>query len=255
MTEEQRLPAVRDQDSSLMSFGQTELDSGDLILPRVKVVQQMSDEAQDDRAKAGDFFNTLTGENYGTALRFVALQAFKQRVMLVRDERRPAINAELVEAGLAELSEGNGLKCRSFDMSHGQGEPGIACDDCPLSKWHEGNQPPYCSETYNVAAMDETGALIILSFSKSSARVGKQLFSMLRLRPGMPWQVVYEAKTRQEKNDKGTFYVPTVVSTGEAPATELLTQARDWATKIRGVQIEVTPIDEEEGAAASPAPF
>jgi hypothetical protein len=238
-----------------MSFGQTKLDPSDLVMPRVKIVQQMSDEAQDQRAKPGDFFNTLTGENYGSTLRFVALQPFKQRVMLVRTERRPAIDAELVAAGLAELSEGNGLKCRSFDMLVGQGEPGIECDICPLSKWHEGNKPPFCSETYNVAGTDETGSLIILSFSKSSARVGKQLFSMLRLRPGYPWQVLYEAKTRQEKNDQGTFYVPTVTSTGEAPPTELLTQARLWAEQIAGVQINVTPIDEEEGGGESPAPF
>jgi hypothetical protein len=236
-----------------LSLGKTELDAGDLVMPRVKVVQKMSDEIDQKVAEEGDFFNTLTGENYGKALRFIPLLPFKQRVFLVRDEKRAAINAALTGAGLGLLSEGNGLKCRSFDMALGRGEPGVACDECPLSQW-DGNIPPLCSETYNVAAMTELGELIILSFVKSSARTGKRVFSMLRMRPGAPWASIYEAKTRSEKNDKGTFAVPEVTVTKDPTPTELLAQALAWAHQLKGVQIDVTPIDEEDGAEA-PAPF
>jgi len=242
-----------EEPDSRLDLGKTELDAGDLVMPRVKVIQKMSDETNDGRGKEGDFFNTLTGENYGTSLRFIPILPFKQRVFLVRDEKRAAINAALTGAGLYELSDGNGLKCRSFDMATGRGEPGVACAECPLSQW-DGNIPPLCSETYNVAAMTELGELIILSFVKSSAKTGKRVFSMLRMRPGVPWASIYEAKTRSEKNDKGTFAVPEVTVTKDTTPTELLTEALNWAHQLRGAQIDVTPIDEEDGAEA-PAPF
>lgn len=238
---------------SQLDLGQTELDAGDLIMPRVKVIQKMSDEAnrEDDPGKEGDFFNTLTGENYGDSLRFIPILPFKQRVFLVRDEKRAAINAQLEGAGLQPISEGNGLKCRSFDTYQGIGDPGIECNECPLSKWSADNVPPLCSETYNVAGITELGELIILSFAKSSARTGKRVFSMLRMRPGVPWASIYEAKTRKEKNDKGTFAVPEVTVTKDATPTELLAEAIKWSHRLRGAAVlDVTPVDEEaEGEA------
>lgn len=248
MTDETR--AMVPAEDNRMDLGQTQLDAGDLVLPRIKIVQSMSAEATDDpaRAQVGEFFDTLRNRALGTTLRFVPLLPFKQRVFLVRDEKRAAIDAELVAAGLEALSSGDGLKCRSYDMIHGQGDPGIECEACPLSKWGDGNTPPRCSETYNVAAMDELGEMIVLSFAKSSAKAGKRLFSMLRMQPGQPWSSILEATTRKEKNDLGVFFVPDVRATGEATPTELLAQAVKWAIQLKGTTIDVTPPDEEEAA-------
>lgn len=237
-----------------LSLGQTQLDASDLILPRVKLVQKMSDEfdAKGDGPKEGDFLNVLTRENYGPTLRFVPLVPFKQRVLLVRDERRAAIVKALEGAGYTEpLSEGKGLKCRSYDMFTGIGEPGIACNDCPLSKW-EGNTPPLCTETYNVASMTEYGELIILSFAKSSAKAGKALFSMIRMKPGAPWQAIYEVESRSQKNDQGTFAVAEARRTTDPLSPELLQQAVTWAGQLEGAMIDVTPVDEEGSDDSSP---
>src|SRR3989304_9926149 len=96
-----------EEPDSRLALGQTAQDAGDLILPRVKVVQLMSAEAtrDEDKASLGDFYNTLTGENYGPKLRFIPILPFKQRIFLVRQERRAAIEATLG----ASLSEGAGL--------------------------------------------------------------------------------------------------------------------------------------------------
>lgn len=241
-----------DNDTSI-TLGATHLDAGDFIPPRVKIVQAMSAEAnaEKDPAKVGDLVNTLTGENYGQATDFIPLQTFKQRIMLVRDERRPAIEAALGRP----ISEGNGLKCRSFDMMQGQGEPGGACAECPLMLW-DGNTPPLCSETYNVAAMTDLGDLIILSFSKSSAKTGKRLFSMLRMSHEKPWTRVYALTTRKEKNDRGVFAVPEVKATGVKTPPELLRVGAEWARQLTGMTIDVSPVDEPvEEEDAGPAPF
>jgi hypothetical protein len=236
-----------------ITLGATHLDPGDFIPPRVKIVQAMSAEAnaEKDPAIVGDLLNTLTGENYGQGLTFIPLQTFKQRIMLVRDERRDAIE----EAIGTPLSEGNGLKCRSFDMVQGTGEPGGECAECPLSKW-DGNVPPLCSETYNVAAMTELGDLIILSFSKSSAKVGKRLFSMLRMSHEQPWTRVYAMSTHKEKNDRGIFAVPEIKVTGDKTPPELIRVGVEWARQLTGMTIDVTPpIDDEPAEASGPEPF
>lgn len=245
------------QQQAGMTLGQQQLDPGDIVPPRVKIVQQMSAEAQggkDARAEPGEFWNTLTQANYGTEVSFIPILVFKQRIFLVRRERREKADAQLGAAGFTELSEGDGLKCRSFDMFQGIGEPGIECDQCPLSRWTDGQTPPLCSETYNVAALTaDTGELIILSFSKSSAKTGKRVFSMIRMSTAKPWSRVLHASTRQETNDLGTFFVPDVRLAGDqSPAPELLRQAEFWNRELGGRQsIEVTPDEDEEVAPAA----
>jgi len=245
-----------DAGDSRISVGQTHLSGQNLILPRVKIVQQMSQEFADKKADPGDFFNTLTGEDFGAALRFIPLFPFMQRVFIVRSERKAAVDDRLVAVGLPVLPEGDGLMCRSLDMYQGIGDPGVMCNDCPLSKWEGRTGAPPCSETYNVAALTERGALIILSFARSSAKAGRKMFSMLRFEPGRPWARVWEAKTRLEKNDKGNFYVPDIAVTQDMTPTEMIAEAINWAKEFEGgPAIDVTPAYEadarEEAVAGS----
>lgn len=234
--------------SGSLSFGQTHLSGDDFIPPRVKIIQAMSGE-KDPRnenglgvVNEGDFFNTLTSESYGSRLRFVPISPFKQRIFLVRADK----GRDTAEAVLGtQLSDGDGLKCRSFDMYQGTGEPGILCESCPLSKW-DGQIPPLCSETYNVAAVTELGDLIILSFTRSSAKVGKQMFSQLRLTSGLPWGKVYEATTFEEKGAVGRYFVPRIRPV-EPTTPELVRMAEHFARQLDGVVIDVSPVGEDLG--------
>lgn len=242
-------------EDSRLSLGQTALRPEDLVLPRVKVVQQMSKEVADKKADPGDFYNTLTGEVYGTTLRIQPIVTFMQRIFLVRQERREKADALLQAEGMEPLSEGDGLKCRSFDMFEGKGEPGVECNICPLSKWTKGPKgqqvPPLCTETYNVAASNEIGELVIVSFARSSAKVGKRFFSAIRIGgQSAPWAKLYDLETHAERNDLGNFFVPDFKVSAERPAPELLKQAMYWAGELKGVRvdtIDVTPDDEHSG--------
>jgi hypothetical protein len=129
---------------AMISFGQEHMDASDFIPPRVKVLQAMSQETTDERGVVGDFYNTLTGENYGKTLRFIPLTTFKNRLLIVRPERRDEINKVLKGAGVKSVIEGDGLQCRSLDTVQGVGVPGMECADCPLSQW-VGRFPPLCS--------------------------------------------------------------------------------------------------------------
>jgi hypothetical protein len=251
-----------------LTFGQTALRADQFVPPRVKIVQLMSDERATGRANVGDFFNTLTGESYGPSLKFLPLQPFMNRVLLVRDENEGKVTA-IMNAGDPKGKwhfdpDATGvLKCRSLDMIQGVGEPGIPCDTCPLSRWGPGNTPPPCTEVYNVAVVTELGDLAILQFQRSSAKTGKRLFSMLRfVTPGQaPWTRFYRADTHEVNiPGKGSFAVADVSKTPEVPPTELIRQCQSWASQLAGFgPIDVTPIDEDEvndeGGGSEDAPF
>lgn len=251
---------VPTQTNGVINFGSSALDASDFIPPRVKILQPMSAETDGEAGgKAGDLFNTLTGENYGPSIKVVPITPLKQRVFLFRDAKRPLADTLLANAGLSPLSEGDGLKCRSLDMVRGIGEPGdelwqgdhvsgqgqhSGCRECPLSRWM-GNTPPICTETYNVAAVTDGGDLVIISFSKSSAKVGKQWFSMLMLSEAAPWTRTYEVTTQKRENDLGKFWVGQVTRLGTTP-TDLMAQASRWHEKLRGRIIDVTPVPEDD---------
>lgn len=251
------------QDAGGITLGQTHLDAGDLIIPRVKIIQAMSAE-KDPKGEngipvnEGDWWDTLRSVSYGDVLRFAPIQTFKQRVFLVRaDKGRDEAEAMLPDG----LSEGDGLKCRSYDMEHGIGEPGMTCAACPLSRWREDNKPPLCTETYNIAAVtgqtdaDPGGELIVLSFGRSSARVGKQLFSLIRLNRGLAWAFSYDARTKEEKGQVGRYFVPVVTRSGATPP-EVQSAAEYYARVLIGRTIDVTPPDEPgEEAPTGAAPW
>src|SRR4051794_6836499 len=128
--------AVVPHEESRLTLGQTQLRPQDIVLPRIKVIQQMSKENVDKIAPAGSFYNTLTGEDYGDKIRVQPILPVMQRVFLTRaGEKRDRADELLKAADLPALSDGDGLKCRSFDMVEGRGEPGVACDACPLAQW------------------------------------------------------------------------------------------------------------------------
>lgn len=252
----------------VINFGSTQLDATDFIPPRVKILQPMSQETGVNDAKPGDFYNTLTNENYGPTLKVVPITPLKQRVFLFREDRRVLVDTLLANRGLPALSEGDGLKCRSLDMVRGIGEPGDVlwagdkesgqgqhegCPECPLAAW-QGQKPPPCTETYNVACVSDTGDLVIVGFSKSSAKSGKQWFSMLRLRPGAPWTRMYEVSSREQKNDLGRFWTGHVTLLPNPTPTDLMGLAQGWARELTGRVIDVTPLDEDEAGVVDNTP-
>jgi hypothetical protein len=231
--------------------GSSDLRADQLILPRIKVVQAMSQERSHGLAQEGDFFNTLTQESYGPELKFLPLLAMMNRVLLVRDEKLAEVNKQLKETGVKLDKSPSTLRDRSLDMVHGVGDVALLCESCPLSLWQGREIPPFCTEVYNVAALTEFGDLVILQFSKSSAKAGKRVFSMIRLGSAVqaPWSRYYVAKTHSESNPKGTFAVPVVTKTPEIPAPELLKACIRWAQQLEGIgPIDVTPTDDEEPA-------
>lgn len=260
MNERALVPSTTTNVARSLDFGSTDFDATDFVPPRVKILQPMSAETTGD-ARPGDWFNTLTQENYGQVLRIVPITPLKQRVFLFRADpsKTKRVNDALGRRGLSVLPEGEGLMCRSLDTIRGLGAPGDelwadgekGCRECPLAEWGDRKTPPICTETYNIAGLSEEGDLTIVSMSKSSARTGKAWFSMLRLNDSAPWGQTYELTTVEERNDLGKFWTARVRRVG-ASATDLMAKAARWYPQLTGRPIDITPVDEDSAGDSRP---
>src|SRR5687767_4311614 len=67
------------REEALVGQIKSKFDRDDLILPQVRLAQGLSKAVQEGDAKAGEFVNTLTGENYGTGFGLVIVDYFKGR--------------------------------------------------------------------------------------------------------------------------------------------------------------------------------
>lgn len=208
----------------------------DVQLPRVVLTQAQSKAVADGNAPAGVFYDTLMGDVIGPTFDFVPVISYRNRVYLVM---------------------GEGLKCRSVDMEHGEGDPGGSCDQCPMKDWPEKGakkKGPECNVSHNwlglivgmtawtpashgrkdqeVAAVEpiepRIGILQWRSMATNAAKKlnGIHLNSSLMNVNARGWQDrVYRIGVELQRNDLGTFYVPTVKLTGLSDAAHKETAA------------------------------
>lgn len=212
---------TRDDFSQL---GETAIGSADVQMPRLKLLQGLSQPVVDQEAFAGNFWNSLTSENYGPAVKFVPVLGFKNRVY---------------------LEQGKGLMCRSIDMIHGIGNPGIECEKCALKDWPEDRSEggPKCRESRNwvgliVGASGETERkkgdgtppiikdfdepqFIVLQFTSMASAAAKKLNGLYvnsrMTNPKVTWSdLVFSMVASPAKTDKGSFFLPDVRPAGRS---------------------------------------
>ena len=181
------------------------IDTDLLATPRIKLVQALSEEATNGTAQAGDFINTITAEiiaNRGESFEFTPLMVTKSRIMF---------------DNVAE----NGIACLSRDGKEGEGNPGGNCKNCEFSKWqkdNDGNNIQPCSEVVNfMVKLDEEPIPFVLSFMKSSFKVGRSLYnhvvmSALKKRP--IYANRFKMSSKLVEGAKGSYYTPILSPAG-----------------------------------------
>jgi hypothetical protein len=119
-------------------------DSAETSLPRLSLAQGLSPQVRDRTAQVGDFL--LPGfENEQEVILVIAGHTTQRRYVPKGEQR---------------------AKCWSPDGIMGHGDPGIPCDECPLSQWmptdvkdangRTKNAPPPCAEIDSWAAFSVT---------------------------------------------------------------------------------------------------
>ncbi len=213
------------------SLGFDDFSMEDLVVPRLRLLQGMSQAVVDGKGQLGQFQDSLTEEVLGDKVELV-LMSFKNGAVYFHDGK---------------------LKCKSVDgITNVQGD---ACKLCPHSVYHKGEwtdgKSPACSSTKEFIAV--TKATVegkemkpyIVTFTKTSYKTGTKLISMARLAAPQIFACGYEFQGVKEKNSKGTFGNFSIKPTGKLPP-EQFSKAYEVYQLLKGTNLKAHDTLEEQ---------
>lgn len=217
--------------------GSENVGSKDLVLPRLEIVQAQSpikDENPD--AKEGLLFNTATGEVIGEAA-FVVPIYYRMEYLVWKDQ----------DAGGgffgAYDTEGEAKSRVAEEVSNGE-DPGLLeVVDTPVH---------YCL----VVNPDMTTQQIVISMSKSKAKVSRKWNAVIQICGGDRFSRAYKLTTFKDKNKQNKTFYNYVVQPAGFPPEKIFREAERLyeVFKTQGVKADHAaggPGDSETGAADS----
>jgi hypothetical protein len=235
-------------DLALMGGG---MDSGDISIPRMVILQSTSPEISDALGTPGDFFIKGINQNLGKGpLEIIPLLRSKSRIRW-----KP-------------IDEGGGLLCRSIDGKTGQGDPGGNCDTCTKKEWihkdpKSGKLKPDCDLYENIICVlrgQEDWIPVAFSGSRTRLKAIKDLNTLLmfELNKGRPlFSKCYTVKGMKKTGTVGNTYFTFGVSTGNnnqvLPQEEIVKAAAIF-NSIKGKKLVVSEDREEEDAGGHEGP-
>lgn len=168
---------------SKVKLGFEDMSKEDLQLPRVKLLQSMSRELQDEALdlKPGQIINSLTKEVFKT-LEFIPI-VFSKMWIKWRD-----------------MQAGGGIEWISSDQNDERVIEGTI--------WHDGIRPEVTTYlTFLVVMNADFSKPMTLAFANMSFPTGRKLLSLARFANDHLFAHSYTLSSRKEKNDKGTFFI------------------------------------------------
>ncbi len=166
--------------------GTEHIEQQDLQMPRLGLAQKMSPQIEESKGeyieglKFGQFFNSLTQENYEKGpLDFLVIRADRPRGI----EFYP-------------MDDGGGVK----DMN-------VSRDDPRMQFGPDGEKPTATLFYDYIIALIPTNELIALSLKGSGLKAARQLNGLMKIRSGPCFAGLYEVSTVVKSNDKGTYAV------------------------------------------------
>lgn len=186
-------PEPQQETTALGLYSSTpSFEAGDVILPRLRLAQGLSQDVQDGTAKPGQWL--LSGFEPANELTIVPLLFTRRREL--RDD------------------EFNVL-CQSNDAITGVGEPGGQCASCPFNKWSEDprtkkRMPPACTFFYSyIVFVCEHHQPAIMDFKRTSLQAGKMVNTVVS-RYGLG-QCGLQIKSSPQQGKKGTYFAPVLI--------------------------------------------
>jgi len=177
-------------------------EAGDLIIPRVKVVQTLSPERKDKIAEEGDIINSLTKEKLNGKV-FIPVFKFNNNVWW-----KPR-------------SEGGGIQCLSRDGKTGTTSddrtmPCAQCRRCEFDNTKQGKDAlPTCTKYINFFGFFAGERMpIILSFSKTCYNEGKKLYSLAKVTMQNMWNFGYKLSEKKMAKGGNEWFVPVMTAAG-----------------------------------------
>ncbi len=218
------------------------IDQDDLIIPRAKLIQALSPEMTDRslRLSVGDVINSLTKEPVGTE--FIPVFAFKNYIRFnSRNKEDAAFDANF---------EPGAIIWRSNDAL----DPRVAAE----TKFGPNGEKPLATTFINFFCYFPGQTMpIIVSFSKTSYKAGKQLFSLAKFSGEDMFARKYSLTSEMETNNIASYAVLKVAPAGKVTPEEYKIGERLWqeyAAKVKDIKVHEEGTD-EAAAESSNRPY
>lgn len=190
-----------EQEAALAQRVKGQVDRSKLQLPAIKVVNGLSKEASDGVAQ-GTLVNSLTGEQYGEAVKIVISDFYYGRFFAPKGGGKAyTARGEVVPDNWPE--EYAGQRFAELDDAEEQWKLAVNNDDHP---W--GSGPPIQTTTnFVVTLADNPGYPLRLSMKSSDTPTANKLLQMIDMSP-TPWAYVYKiaSESRTAPNGNTTYY-------------------------------------------------
>lgn len=215
------------------SWGSENTSSKDLIIPKILLMQGMSELVQDDKARLGEFRSSLDGTLLGG-----------------KDKPMSFIPFYLTKTIINYRQEGDQLKYI------GEEPVTVKNADIPFETTVDGVDFRHdkCINVYCLRPEELDGEYLpyLLSFRRMSYRTGKKIstfFDKLKAFGKAPATRIFELSTTQQENEKGKFWVYDVEQK-EATNQDQLAAAYLWYKTILGGGVQVDNSDMKEAEIA-----
>lgn len=212
-------------------------DAGDMIIPRIKVIQTLSPERKDKVADEGDIINSLTKERLNGKT-FIPVFKFNNNI----DWR--------------DRSDGGGILCIARDGRIGEKSDGTqlmcaSCKRCEFDNTKQGKEAlPKCTKYINFFGFFAGERMpIILSFAKTNYNEGKKLYSLAKVTMQNMWNYGYVLNEKLMAKNGNEWYIVVTTPAG-ATSDEDRAYALEMYKAFRGT-IQTMNYDMDDNGAES----
>jgi hypothetical protein len=217
------------EELALMESQSEDINDADLVVPHLKLCQGTTKNVPDG-VHPGDFFNALTGENYGTEISFT-VAAFKKGRFGVDKE-----TDEIIASGFDPVDPVTGMAWEDHPDAEEQYSARANRGDI---EW--GSGPPI-STTYNYFGyVNESPVPVRYSMMRSAAPAAKKWLTMLRFLPAF-WDQKFTLTSKLIEKGKQKYHGVDVV---QAPGKTTPEERQQAVTLAMAVKTDRVKTDED----------
>lgn len=209
----------------LDAWGQSNVSSQDIVIPKIMIMQKMSEAVEREVAVEGDFIDSLSEEKLGSIkepLRFIPFHMNKTWIVQRMQD------GDYVFEGIEEVTPAN------------EGRQWEEMVDGVKHKYQK-------SYNFYVLLESDPSMPYVLSLRSTSAKTGRvlatQMYIKNRQQGKVPPAYVMELGGVKEKNNKGS-YIVAKVSVGRETTPEEIQQALQWYKTVAEGKAKVHEAEE-----------
>lgn len=221
--------------SDVFDDGLGELDSSDLIIPRLNITQPTTPEISADQV--GKFCINVTGD-YTDTMTVAIIKLSKSRILFPEKYKRdndPLCRSHNFMTPANDI-EGATPMCETCGLVDGDKKKHV----CSYANWGAGNEPPRCQEVWNLLIVDlETYMPMWFSLKSTALKPLRKIVSSIKMISSAKkipmWRMKFEMSITKITNDSGTFFVPSF--------SGLTTMEKDDADNMDAIRGQLVGVD------------